>query len=249
MAEIPFEALLLGLETTAGTGVEPTHYANMTGTLKPMVERYRPDEARGTLVEAYRSKIVRQWSEWSGEGPLDVYILPVLLNMAATGNMTGQPTTTGGATNSRLWTFTPAITTNDLKTGTLFWGDRSVQMWEANFATIDELTITADASSTDGTMISVSGHAQFQEYETFSVTGISKANPGVVTTSAAHGLLAGEKVRIVNVGGMVEVNDNIYTVASPSGSNFSLSGTNTTAYTTYTSGGTVEKVAPAFRRS
>ena len=119
-------------------------------------------------------------------------------------------------------------------------------MWEANFATIDELTITADASSTDGTMISVSGHAQFQEYETFSVTGISKANPGVVTTSAAHGLLAGEKVRIVNVGGMVEVNDNIYTVASPSGSNFSLSGTNTTAYTTYTSGGTVEKVAPAF---
>jgi len=211
-----------------------------------MVERYRPDEARGTLVEAYRSKVVREWSEWSAEGPLDVYILPVLLNAAATGNMTGQPTTPDGATNTRLWTFTPAITTNDLKTATLFWGDRNVQMWEANYATIDELTITADASGTDGSTVSVSGHAQFQTYETFSITGISKANPGVVTTSAAHGLLAGEKVRLVDVGGMVEVNDTIFTVTSPSGSNFSLSGVNTTSYTTYTSGGTVEKVAPVF---
>ena len=29
MAEIPFEAMLLGLESTAGTGVEPTHYASL----------------------------------------------------------------------------------------------------------------------------------------------------------------------------------------------------------------------------
>ncbi len=246
MAEIPFEALLIGLEATAGTGVEPTHYASMTGTINPAVERYRPDEARGTLVEAYRSQIVRQWAEWSGEGPLDVYLLPVLLNMAATGNMTSQPTTPGGATNSRLWTFTPAITTNDLKTATLFWGDRNVQMLEGNYATVDELTITADASSTDGSTVSVSGHTQFPAYSTFTVTGISKANPGVVTTSASHGLLAGEKVRLVSVGGMTEVNDRVFTVTSPSGSNFSLSGVNTTSYTTYTSGGTVEKVAPAF---
>lgn len=246
MAEIPFEALLLGLESTPGTGVEPTHYASMTGTINPMIERYRPDEARGTLVEAYRSKIVRQWSEWSGEGPLDVYILPVLLNMAATGTMTSQPTTPGGATNARLWTFTPVITSNDLKTGTLFWGDRNVQMWEANYATVDELTISADASGTDGSTISVSGHAQFQEFETFTVTGISKANPGVVTLSASHGLLAGEKIRLVDVGGMTEVNDRIFTVASPSAANLSLSGVNTTSYTTYTSGGVAQKVAPAF---
>mgnify|MGYP001409650274 CR=1 FL=1 len=246
MAEIPFEALLIGLESTAGTGVEPTHYLPLAGSLNPAVERYRPDEARGTLVEAYRSKIVRQWGEWSGEGPLETYTLPVLLNMVATGNMTGQPTTPGGATNSRLWTFVPVITSNDLKTATIFWGDRNTQMFEGNYATVDELTITADASGTDGSSISVNGHTQFPGYSTFTVTGISKANPGVVTTSAAHGLAAGEKVRLINVGGMIEVNDRIFTVASPSGSNFSLSGVNTTAYTTYTSGGTVEKVAPAF---
>lgn len=246
MAEIPFEALLIALETTAGTAVEPTHYLPLTGTLNPAVERYRPDEARGTLVEAYRSKIVRQWGEWSGEGPLETYLLPVLLNMVATGNMTSQPTTPGGATNSRLWTFTPAITTNDLKTATIFWGDRNAQMFRGTFATVDELTITADASGTDGSSISVSGHTQFPGYGTFTVTGISKADPGVVTTSAAHGLLAGAKVRLIDVGGMTEVNDTIFTVASPSGSNFSLSGVNTTSYTTYTSGGTVEVVAPVF---
>ena len=246
MAEIPFEALLLGLETTPGTGVEPTHYASMVGNLKPMVERYRPDEARGTLVEAYRSQTVREWGEWSGEGPLDVYLLPVLLNMIATGNMASQPTTPGGATNSRLWTFTPTLTSNDLKTATLFWGDRNVQMFRGTYATLDELTISADASGTDGSTMSVSGRTQFPGYQTYSITGISKANPAVVTTSAAHGLVAGAKVRIAGVGGMTEVNDLTFTVASPSGSTFSLAGTNSTAYTTYTSGGTAAKVAPVF---
>ncbi len=246
MAEIPFEALLIGLESTPGTGVEPTHYASMVGTLNPVVERYRPDEARGTLVEAYRSKIVRQHSEWSADGPLDVYLLPVLLNMCVTGNMTGQPTTPGGGTNSRLWTFKPAITTNDLKTATLFWGDRNVQMFEGNFGTVDELTISADASSTDGSTMSASGRTQFQSYDTFSINAITKADPGVVTTTAAHGLAAGDKVRLIDVGGMVELEGVIATVASPSGSNFSLAGLDTSGYTTYTSGGTVEKVAPAF---
>ena len=246
MAEIPFEALLVGLEATAGTAVAPTHYLPLTGTLNPAVERYRPDEARGTLVEAYRSRIVRQWGEWSGEGPLETYLLPVLLNMAATGNMTGQPTTPDGATNARLWTFTPTITANDLKTATLYWGDRNAQMFRGTYATVDELTITADASGTDGSSISVSGHTQFPGYGTYTVTGISKANPGVVTTSAAHGLVAGAKVRLIDVGGMIEVNDLVFTVATPSGSNFSLAGVNTTAYTTYTSGGTVEVIAPTF---
>lgn len=246
MAEIPFEALLLGLEATPGTGVEPTHYASMVGTLKPVKEWYRPDEARGTLVEAYRSKVAREWSEWSGEGPLDVYLLPVLLNMCVTGNMTGQPTTPGGATNARLWTFTPTISSNDLKVATLFWGDRNVQMFEGRYGTLDELTITADASGTDGSKMSAGGRTQLQTYDTASITGISKANPAVVTTSAAHNFLAGEKVRIIGVGGMIEVNDLIFTVATPSGSTFQLAGVNSTAYTTYTSGGTVEKVAPAY---
>lgn len=246
MAEIPFEALLIGLESTSGTSVEPTHYASMVGTLKPVATRYRPDEARGTLVEAYRSKIVREHSEWSGEGPLDVYLLPVLLNMIATGNMTSQPTTPGGATNSRQWTFKPAIASNDLKTATIYWGDRNVQMFEGRFGTIDELTISADAAGTDGSTMSASGRTQMQDFDTYTITGITKASTAVVTTSAAHGLVAGAKVRIVGVAGMTEVNDKVYTVADPSGSTFSLAGINSTAYTTYDSGGEVQKVAPVF---
>ena len=150
------------------------------GTLKPVKEWYRPDEARGTLVEAYRSKVAREWSEWSGEGPLDVYLLPVLLNMCVTGNMTGQPTTPSGATNSRLWTFTPTINSNDLKVATFFWGDRNVQMFEGRYGTLDELTITADASGTDGSKMSAGGRTQLQTYDTALVSGISKANPAVV---------------------------------------------------------------------
>ncbi len=246
MAEIPFEALLLGLESTPGTGVEPTHYASMVGTLRPVAERYRPDEARGTLVEAYRSKIVREHSEWSGEGPLDVYLLPVLLNMAVTGNMTGQPTTPGGATNSRLWTFKPTINANDLKTATLFWGDRNVQMFEGRFGTIDELTISANASSTDGSTMSVSGRTQRQDYDVFDISAITKADPAVVTTSAAHGLAAGDRVQLFDVGGMTEVDGLEFTVASPSGSTFSLSGVDSTGYTDFTSGGKVRKIAPVF---
>jgi hypothetical protein len=244
MAEIPFEALLLGLESTAGTGVEPTHYASLVGTLKPVKEWYRPDEARGTLVEAYRSKVAREWSEWSGDGPLDVYLLPVLLNMCVTGNMTGQPTTPGGATNSRLWTFKPAITTNDLKTATIFWGDRNVQMFEGRFGTIDELTITGDASSTDGSKIAVSGRTQMQDYDTYTISAISKANPAEVTIGT-HSLLAGDKVRVVG-GEMVELHDLVFTVADPAATTIDLAGINSTGYTTYVSGGTLEKVAPVF---
>lgn len=244
MAEIPFEALLLGLESTSGTGVEPTHYASLVGTLKPVKEWYRPDEARGTLVEAYRSKVAREWSEWSGDGPLDVYLLPVLLNMCVTGNMTGQPTTPGGATNSRLWTFKPAITTNDLKTATIFWGDRNVQMFEGRFGTIDELTISGDASSTDGSKISVSGRTQMQDYDAYTITAISKASPAEVTIGT-HSLLAGDKVRVVG-GEMVELHDLVFTVANPAATTVELAGINSTSYTTYVGGGTLEKVAPVF---
>lgn len=244
MAEIPFEALLLGLESTPGTGVEPTHYASMVGTLKPSKERYRPDEARGTLVAAYRERVQREWGEWSGDGPLDVYLLPVLLNMCVTGNMTSQPTTPGGATNSRLWTFKPSITTNDLKTGTFFWGDRNVQMWEGRFGTIDELTISADASGTDGSTMSASGRTQMPDYDTFSISAITKANPAVVTIGS-HSLLAGEKVRIVG-GEMIELHDLVFTVANPAGTTVELAGIDSTGYTTYVGGGTLEKVAPVF---
>ncbi len=78
------------------------------------------------------------------------------------------------------------------------------------------------------------------------ISGITKANPGVFTTSAAHGLAVDDEVFIASVGGMIEVNFKRYKVNTvPAGTTFTLkdvdTGTplNTTAFTTYTSGGIV----------
>jgi hypothetical protein len=70
-----------------------------------------------------------------------------------------------------------------------------------------------------------------------SITGATQANPCVIT-SAAHGLLAGQKVYVSGVGGMTQLNNLAFTVANPTGSTFELSGINSTGYGAYTSGGT-----------
>jgi len=73
------------------------------------------------------------------------------------------------------------------------------------------------------------------------ITGITKANPAVVTYSGADNFENGDEIYIASVGGMVEVNGLKFTVANlNAGANtFELSGIDSTGYTTYTSGGTV----------
>lgn len=73
------------------------------------------------------------------------------------------------------------------------------------------------------------------------IVAITKANPGVVTTKAAHKLATGQSVRLPGVGGMTELTAR-YTVTVLTSTTFSI-GVNTTAYTTYTSGGTVAFVS------
>lgn len=245
MAEITFEVLALGLETAAGTRINPTHYMNAVGTLSNRFSVYAPDEQRGTFVAGYRSTVTRRWGEFSGEGPLDNYLLPVLLQMVAKGGVTS-PTTPGGGTNSRLWTFVPTLNENDLKTATIYWGDANVQVLEGTYGHIQEMTISNDASSADGARMSITGMTQNPTYRSLAITGITAADPPVVTTSAAHGLADGAVVYIEDVGGMTEVNDIFFTVDSASGSTFELLGIDGTGYTAYTSGGTARVVAPAF---
>jgi hypothetical protein len=77
-----------------------------------------------------------------------------------------------------------------------------------------------------------------------SLSGISQANPGVFTTTGAHGLTVGQLVTITNVVGMTQVNGNIYVVnTTPLTTTFTVifqgSVLNTSSYTAYTSGGTV----------
>lgn len=75
---------------------------------------------------------------------------------------------------------------------------------------------------------------------TVNITGITKANPAVVTANS-HGYANGDEVFITGVGGMTEVNDLTFTVANQTANTFELSGVNSSSYTTYTSGGTVAR--------
>jgi hypothetical protein len=79
------------------------------------------------------------------------------------------------------------------------------------------------------------------------ITGITKANPAVVT-AVAHGFTDGDSVYIAGVGGMVEADtrtsNTAYTVAGATTDTFQLSGINSTAFTTYTTGGHVLAANP-----
>tara|TARA_B110000211_G_C13954479_1_gene497689 strand:- start:6 stop:614 length:609 start_codon:yes stop_codon:yes gene_type:complete len=77
------------------------------------------------------------------------------------------------------------------------------------------------------------------------ITGITQANPGVVTTGSAHAMTAGQEFQIYDVGGMVEVNNLTFVaMAGVAGTTINLSADgaanfDTSLFTPYTAGGTV----------
>ena len=73
-----------------------------------------------------------------------------------------------------------------------------------------------------------------------SISGISKANPAVVTSNG-HGFQNGDVVYITGVKGMEEVNDRTFTVANRTANTFQLSGEKSSKYDKYKSGGTIQK--------
>ncbi len=78
------------------------------------------------------------------------------------------------------------------------------------------------------------------------ITGITKANPGVVT-SVAHGLSNGNDVYLASIVGMVELNGRTVRIANVAADTFELTdldgnNINTTNYTTYGSAGTAARI-------
>ena len=73
------------------------------------------------------------------------------------------------------------------------------------------------------------------------ITGITQANPAVVTSSA-HSYSNGDQVYINSVVGMTELNGKRFTVANVTATTFELTGIDSTAYTAYSSGGVANKV-------
>ena len=70
------------------------------------------------------------------------------------------------------------------------------------------------------------------------IQGAFRGNP-VVITSNAHGLTNGTQVRIAQVKGMTQLNNNTYTIANVTSDTFELQGVNGTGFGLYTSGGVV----------
>jgi len=78
------------------------------------------------------------------------------------------------------------------------------------------------------------------------ITGITQANPGVVTSSS-HGFANGDTVVISGVVGMTQVNGKRFKVANVAANTFELqdidgNNVNTSSYTTYSSGGVANRV-------
>jgi MSHA biogenesis protein MshQ len=73
------------------------------------------------------------------------------------------------------------------------------------------------------------------------ITQVTKANPGVVTTSAAHGYTNTDSVLIKGVNGMVQLNNKVWPVTVIDATHFSIG--NTSTYSDYGSGGVALKKA------
>ncbi len=73
------------------------------------------------------------------------------------------------------------------------------------------------------------------------VSAITNANPGVVTTGAAHGFTTGDVVDFAAIVGTTELNTGTYTITVISPTTFSV--VDTTTFGVYVSGGTVTRVS------
>jgi len=130
----------------------------MDGQLTPEDDWYEDETNVGTAAGLNRSEKIHTRTTLSAEGALDVWTLPVLLNMALAPVTT--PTTPGGGTLSRLWTFTRNVTSDTVKSGTFYWGDPNSKYYQAAYGMITQLNIAADASGTDNATQSFDAVAQ-----------------------------------------------------------------------------------------
>lgn len=90
----------------------------------------------------------------------------------------------------------------------------------------------------------VSRSIQERIYDPVTITGATAADP-VVITAANHGLANGDRIKIVGVSGMTQLNGNFYVVANVTRTTFELTDQDSfedidgSAYTAYSSGGQI----------
>jgi hypothetical protein len=154
----------------------------MKSTLTPAEVTFSPDEYRGILANKVRNLRTRKEATFESEGTADVAFLPFLLNMAVAPVTT--PTTPGGGTLSRLWTFIPSMTADNIMSATIWWGDfnAGANTTRAPYGMLESLTFSNDANSEDSASVSIAGFAQAE-------TSLAKpVTPAFITGSLLPGL-------------------------------------------------------------
>jgi len=129
------------------------------------------------------------------------------------------------------------------------WGT-SIETWESAFDTwgtfYEEQSSLVDLAGDQFSNVFLLGNSNLSgQFKSLAITGITNADPGVVT-SAAHGLQNGQSIIITGVVGMTGlINNQTFTVTGATTNTFQLLSTlgsnvdttNTTAYGVYASGG------------
>ena len=99
----------------------------------------------------------------------------------------------------------------------------------------------SDIASLDRSIVTTNGISQYSASAITDIsqviTGITAANPPVVTVTSTAGWVTGNSVRIRDVVGMTELNENIYQITVINTTTFSLTNVNATSFTAYASGG------------
>lgn len=117
--------------------------------------------------------------------------------------------------------------------------DNDLEPW---IAPPDSFRIADNVHVRHGYIEKRNGYREFGQLQTLdstvNISGITQANPGVVTTAAPHGYSTGNRVYIAGVTGMTEVNDVVFTITVTGAATFEL-GVDTSGYGAYGGGGTV----------
>jgi hypothetical protein len=152
---------------------------------------------------------------------------------------------TGTTMSDPSWT-TPGIT------GYFPWdgvaNGQIVYKRDGSGGTYNPFMVVNDNNSSSGTPVTLQLITQRQtgqslqvlrQTSVYNISGITQANPCVITTSATHDITIGSKVTLASISGMTQLNGVSAYVSAVTGTTITLGGINSTSYTAYSSGGTV----------
>lgn len=162
MAELDLEVLWGALESPRGTmNAVPTHIMTLEErTLTENQTTHSYTGRTGTRAEYTQHNRTYSDSTMEGSGALDLRQAPFWMSLACAAPTTTTPV---GATNARLHSFSPGLSTDAARSCTWLWGDPNARVYRAPYHMLDELTIAFDAESDESVTFDVTTTGQMLE--------------------------------------------------------------------------------------